>query len=251
MTEEEFQKFNGNLIEMIGPECGFFGRVNTWGQRPTEYEYIGYVLSQDFLPTLKQISPEQRKLLAMIMIYFEMHMRPLKRLLEKEKEHLYNFYSDHAWSHFATMVMFGMLEIAVKGERGIWLKSKGVRIREFLENNLPSEIQVDIAKRYKVEELFKPKKPITDFGSVVDHMWEEVRGGFVHDAGIQSRGMEWSTLKGLGSKEDPIRIHSDVPMQEWLQLTWQAILNSLGYKGTLELPRYEIGSKSVQGSIQT
>lgn len=249
MTEAELEKFNINLAEMIGPECGFFGRIYTWGQGSTEYKYVGYIFSEDFLPTLKQISPEQRKLLAMIMIYFEMHMRPLKRLLEREKESLYNFYSDHAWSHFATVVMFGMLEIAVKRERGVWLKSKGARIREFLENHLPTETKEDITKRYKVEELFAPKKPITDFGSVVDHMWEEVRGGFVHDAGIQSRGMEWTTLKGLGSKDDPIRINSDVPMQEWLQLTWQAILNSLGYKGRLELPRYDRGSKSVQGSV--
>lgn len=244
MTEEELLKFNANLAELLGPDLGLFGRVATRGQRSTDYEYIGYVLSEDFMPTLKTLSPEKRKVLAMVMIYFEMHMRPLKRLLNlEEKEYLYKFYSDIAWSHFATLVMFGMLEIVIKEQRGVWLNSKGARIRQFLEDNLPTEKKIDVAKRYKVEDLFAPKKPITDFASVVDHMWEEVRGGFVHDAGIQHRGMEWTTLKGLGSKEDPIQFNSDVPMQEWLQLTWQSILNSFGYTGLLELPRYDRGSK--------
>jgi hypothetical protein len=52
--------------------------------------------------------------------------------------------------------------------------------------------------------------------------------------------MEWTTLRGIGSQEDPIVLGSDVPMQELLQITWQAILNSYGYTGQLILPTYEI-----------
>lgn len=240
MKEEGLQRLNKNLLEILGPDSGFFGRVYTWGQRPTEYEYVGYVLSEDLLPLLRQMSLQNRKTLSTIIIYFDIHMRPLKRLLNREnEEQLYILYSDMAWSHFATVVMFGMLEIAVKGGRGPQLRSKGARIRDFLEDNLSTDMKASVARRYKVDELFKTAEALTDFGSVVEHMWEEVRGGFVHDAGVQYRGMEWTTLNGLGSKEDPIRVGSDVPMQEWLQLTWQAILNSFGYKGKVELPRHQ------------
>lgn len=238
MTEEEIIKFNSQLIELLSQESGLFGRVNSYGQIPENQEYTGYTLSEDFLPILRSLSEKKRKTLAMVMIYFEMHMRPLRKLLdwEAEKWQLYRFYSEIAWSHFATLVMFGMLEIAIKEQRGVHLKSKGFRIREFLEKHLPSEKKTDIAKRYKVDELFNTK-PITDFGSVIDHMWFDVRGGFVHDAGVQHRGMEWSTLEGIGTRERPLRVEFDVPMQEFLQITWEAILHSFGYNGTLELAK--------------
>lgn len=235
-VEEDLIKIKQHLVELLGPASGFFGRINTWGQRPTKYEYIGYELSEDLMPTLRSLSQEKKKLLVMLMTYFEMHMRPLKKLISYEEEaHLYQLYSDIAWSHFSTLVMFGMLEIAIKGQRGIWLRSKGARIKDFLDENLSPEVKLDIAKRYKADKDFG-SRVITDFGSVVDHMWEDIRGGFVHDAGIQYRSMEWHSMSGMGSKENPIRITSDVPMQEWLQITWQSILHSLGYKGTLELP---------------
>lgn len=235
MTEQELEKFDTHLVEMLGPKCSFFGRVNSNGQISTEHEYIGYLLSEDFLPTLKEMLPEQRKTLARTMIYFEMHMRPLRKLLDKEteKEELYRFYSKIAWSHFATLVMFGMLEVVVKGEGEIKRGEKLVRIKKFLERNLPPEKMDDIPKRYKVDKLFNPR-PITDFGSVIDHMWFDVRSGFVHNASIQHRGTEWSTLEGLGTREDPLRVQYDVPMQEFLQLSWEAILHSFGYKGALK-----------------
>jgi hypothetical protein len=56
----------------------------------------------------------------------------------------------------------------------------------------------------------------------------------VHDVGVESKGLDYGTLIGMGTEDDPIRSKTDVPMQEWLQITWQAILNSCGYKGVLE-----------------
>jgi len=236
-------KINQKLKEILGPEKGYFGRVFTWGQRPSEYKYIGYELTDDFSLTLQNMSQEQIKNLIMIMNYFEIHANPLKTLLDVEqKEQLYKLYSEIAWSHFMTVVMFGMLEVVVRIQQGVkldksgYLCDKGNEIKKFLEKYLPQETKKGITKRYRIEDIFNHKKP-TNFSEVIDHLWDKIRCGFVHDAGLESKGLEWHTLNGIGTKEEPITIKSDVPMQELLQITWQAILNSYGYKGLVELPK--------------
>ena len=241
----DLSKINQKLKEILGPEKGYFGRVFTWGQRPSEYEYIGYELTDDFLPILQNISQEQIKNLTTIINYFEIHANPLKKLLEikQQEEYLYKFYSEIAWSHFITVVMFGMLEVAVRIQPNVKLNKNGHlsdksnEIKNFFDNYLPQDVKDDIVNRYRVDDLFGHKKP-TDFGEVIDHLWEKIRCGFVHDAGLESKGLEWHTLDGIGTKEEPITIKSDVPVQEWLQKTWQAILNSYGYKGLVELSKY-------------
>lgn len=234
---ENTQKINKHLKDILGPEKGYFGRVSTLGYTPNKYESIGFVPTEDFEPMLSSMTDEQRKNLGMIMSYFEIHAHPLKNLLNaNEPEQLYKLYSEIAWSHFATVVMFGMLEVAVKGQRGLRLYDGGRKIKKFLEDNLPQETQDDVVRRYSVEEMFGHTKPNT-FGEVIDHLWKKVRCGFVHDVGLESKGLEYHSLVGIGTKEEPIRIKSDAPMPEWLQLTWQAILNSYGYKGKLEHPK--------------
>jgi len=244
MTEGT-QKINQRLKDVLGPEKGYFGRVHTWGQTENEYEPIGFVGTEDFEPMLSSMTEEQRKNLVMIMTYFEIHAQPLKNLLNaKDPEQLYKLYSEIAWSHFATVVMFGMLEVAVKGQRGLWLKKKGEKIKKFLEDNLPQDTKESVVRRYSTEDIFKHSKHQT-FGEVVDHLWGNVRGGFVHDVGLESKGLEYHSLVGIGTKEEPIRLKSDVPMPEWLQLTWQAILRSYGYTGKLEHPKIDRRSKGA------
>ena len=68
MAINDLEKLNQSLAKMLGEESGFFGRVFTWGQRPTTYEYIGYELTEDFSPTLKAMSKEQEKNLVEVMI---------------------------------------------------------------------------------------------------------------------------------------------------------------------------------------
>jgi len=242
---ENVQKINQHLKDVLGPEKGYFGRVSTWGQTPNEYEQIGFVPTEDFEPMLSSITGEQRKNLVMIMTYFEIHAHPLKNLLNAEKsEQLYKLYSKIAWSHFATVVMFGMLEVAVKGQKGLRLDNKGEKIKKFLEDNLPQKTKDDVVRRYSTEQIFNHKKH-ENFGEVIDHLWKNVRNGFVHDVGLESKGLEYGTLIGMGTKDDPIRTKTDVPMPEWLQLTWQAILNSYGYTGKLEHPKLERKSKGA------
>lgn len=234
----DVQKIGEQLKDILSPEKGYFGRVSTWRQTTSEYEQIGFVLTEDFTSMLSLMTDEKRKNLISVMTYFEIHSRPLKNLLNaNEAEGLYKFYSEIAWSHFATVVMFGMLEVAVKGERGKWLNNKGNKIKIFLEDNLSQEIKDDVVERYSIEEIFNHETPKT-FSKVVDHLWKDVRGGFIHDVGIESKGLEYASLIGVGTKENPITIKRDVPMPEWLQLTWQAILNSYGYKGRLEHPKF-------------
>lgn len=238
MAVNNLKKLNDSLVKMLGEESGFFGRVFTWGQRPTAYEYIGYELTEDFLPTLKAMSADQERNLADVMVYFEWHALPLKKLLEiSEKENI-KLYYEITWSQFMIVIMFGMLEIAVKGKRGKRLGNKLKNIKEFLSVNLPKEKKDDIVKRYYVDEIFKYKK-INNFSDVVDHLWYRVRSGFIHDGGVESRGLEWHTLDGIGTKDEPITMKSNVPVQELLQITWQAILTSYGYKGSLKLPNYK------------
>lgn len=234
----DLEKINRKLVEIFSQEKGYFGRVFSWGQGSTEYNYIGYELTEDFLSTLQKMSDSQRENLIRIINYFDIYALPLKTLLvTNEKEKLYSFNYETAWSHFMTVIMFGMLEIAVKGKRGYFLNKKREKIKNFLEINLPKEIKESIAERYHVEEIFKYKKKIQNFSDVVDHLWDQIRSGFIHDVGIEARGLEWGWLEGIGTKENPITFKSDVPMQELLQITWQAILNSYGYKGILKLPK--------------
>lgn len=237
---ENLKMLTRRLTDILSQEKGYFGRIYTWGQRPTEYEYIGYELTDDFLSTLQIMTKEQQTNLMKIMNYFEIHAIPLKKLLEVKEEHsLDKFYCDICWSQFMTVIMFGMLEMVVKGEDGKKLDDKRKNINKFLEDNLSEDRKKDITKRYKVDKIFKYEKEIGNFSDVVDHLWFRIRSGFIHDGGIETKGMEWHTFEGMGTEENPITVKSDVPMQEWLQITWSAILNSYGYRGKLVLPKYK------------
>ena len=242
----DIARINQNLIEILSPEKGYFGRIYTWGQRPTKYEFIGYKLTKDFAPTLQKMSEDQLNNIKKIMVYFEIHAFALKELLlAREKERFTQFYYEVAWSHFMIVIMFGMLEIAVKIQKGAKfdnygnLKNKGNEIKKFLENNLIKDFKDSITERYSVDKIYKYKKQIKTFSDIIDHLWHQVRSGFIHDAGMESKGLEWHQLEGIGTKDNPIEFKNDVPMQELLQMTWQAIFNSYGYKGVLELPRYK------------
>jgi len=224
-------KINKKLIDILSPKKGYFGRVATWGLRRVDYKYIGYKLTKDFYSVLEDMTKEQRKTLLTIMNYFEIHARAMKNMLNVgEGEYLY---SKIAWSHFMTIIMFGMLEVAVKRNNN-HLHHKGKKIKQFLEENLSKKVKEDISKRYSLEEYSKYKKKIKKFSDVIDHLWDQVRSGFIHDAGIEFKGLENYRFEGgIGTEKDPITIKSDVSMQELLQITWQAILNSYGYKGCL------------------
>jgi hypothetical protein len=243
---ENLNNINNKLVEILSPEKGYFGRISTFGMRPGKYEYIGYELSENFLTTLEKMTEEERKKLVRLIMYFEIHSVPLRRLLEVDEVNgLHNFYSETAWSHFMTLVMFGMLEYAVKNtplakfktdkDRENGYINKFASILNFLENNLPASIKEKVAKRYKKSE----NVGVSSFEEVIKHMWNDIRSGFVHEIGIESKGMNWETLRGIGTKENPIILGHDVPMQEFLQITWQAILNCFGYTGTVELPRLD------------
>lgn len=238
---DDMERINNKLLEIFRKENGYFGRVKTWGQRPTEYENIGLVPSKDFMEMLSKLPEEKQKELGKIINYFEIHARPLKNLLNaEESEQLYKFFSEIAWSHFATIIMFGMLEVTTKAQSSAKLdkygnlQNKGEEIKKFLENYLPQSIKDGIAKRYDVDGIFGHKKP-TNFEEAIEHLWEAVRCGFVHEAGFEHKGLEYSGFGGgIGTKEDPITIKQDAPMQELLQMAWQAILNFYGYDGILD-----------------
>ncbi|MFA5230722.1 MAG: hypothetical protein WC422_05220 [Candidatus Paceibacterota bacterium] len=240
-TQKDAKKINEKLIDILSEKKGYLGRVKKWGQRPAKYEYIGYEMTKDFSCVLRKMSVNQIKSLVKVMNYFVIHAQPARSMLDNDPD---KFTAEIAWSHFMTMIMFGMLEVVVMTQPYVKLNKKGYllykgeEIKKFLEKNIPRNTKESIVERYQVEEIFNHKKP-TNFGEVVDHLWHNIRCGFTHNAGIESKGLEWYTLEGAGSKNDPIILRQDVPMQEWLQVTWQAILNSFGYKGLLELPKYE------------
>ncbi len=244
---EQIQKIEQHLKEILGPDKGYFGRIINWAQEPNQYIQIGFIPTQDFKPMLLEMTEEQQKNLVALITYFEIHMRPLKNLLNaNDSTALYKLYSEIAWSHFATVVMFGMLEVAVKGKKGLWLDDKGKKIKNFMGENLSNETKDSVVRRYSTENIFNHSKHRT-FNEIMDHLWGNVRGGFIHDVGLESKGLEYTNFSGgIGSREDPIKVKSDVPMQEWLQLTWQAILNSYGYAGKLEHPRVNNGKKSAR-----
>lgn len=246
--EDRQNKIKHRLEEILSPQKGYFGRIITGGKGPAKYEYVGYELSSDFSETLEHMSAEQLKNLVKIINYFSIHADPLRRLIfidENKDEGVDRFCSDLAWQHFITVVMFGMLEVATKEskyaslDKNGNLKNKEASIINFLKNTLPCELQEDITQRYKTEKIFGKEERFKTFSEVISHLWKKVRSGFIHDAGIETRGFEWHTLEGTGSKEIPIMMKSHVPMQELLQISWQAILNSYGYTGSLQLPKYK------------
>lgn len=234
------EEVNKKLVEILSKEKGYFGCVYTWGQRPTEYEFIGYELTENFLPILKNMPDEQVMNLKRIMIYFEIHAIALKELLiAKTRDKFSGLYYEIAWSHFMIVIMFGMLEIATKNKyKEVKMGEKKEKIKKFLEENLSEEIRDKVAKDYKVDDIYNYQKNIEKFSDVFDHLWHQIRSGFIHDASMESRGLEWGELEGIGTKDDPITFRKNVPVQDLLRITWQAILNSYGYKGLIELPKY-------------
>lgn len=245
MKKEALLKIKNKLIDVLSADKGYFGRIDTMGQRPNRYEFIGYELDTDIMPILEALSDNEIKCLVKIINYFEIHVNPLKKLIDRgDKQNLYDFYSDWAWSHFMTVVMFGMLEVAAKNTPScvVWRdKQKGhikknKSIEAFLIKFLPVDTRDSIVKRYKTEN----DVTLYSFTDVTKHLWDEVRSGFVHEASVHPIGMEWIVLSdGIGTKENPIQIAGYVPMQELLQITWQAILNSFGYTGLLKIARYK------------
>lgn len=235
------EEVNKKLIEILSEEKGYFGCVYTWGgQRPTDYEFIGYELTENFLPILKNMSDEQVMNLKRIMIYFEIHAIALKELLiAKTKDKFSGLYYEIAWSHFMIVIMFGMLEITTKNKYGkIKMGEKKKKIKNFFEENLSKEIKDKISKDYKVDDIYNYNEKIENFSDVFNHLWHQIRSGFIHDASMESRGLEWYELEGIGTKDNPITFKKNVPIQDLLKITWQAILNSYGYKGTIGLPRH-------------
>lgn len=231
-TDEVFQR----LKETLGSEKGYFGRVYTYGQRPTKFEYIGYMLEDDFLEILKNMDKDQQTNLKDILNYFEAHSAQLKKILLNTQDDIVDeFFSEIAWSHFMMVIMFGMLEIAVKGKRGIGLNEKGKKITNFLEKNLTEEYKKNITKRY----IGSDEKTFNKFCDVIDDLWSKIRSGFIHDGlTINKIPLEWTITKGEGTKNNPITFQQVVPMQELLQMTWQSVLHSYGYKGELKLPNF-------------
>jgi hypothetical protein len=234
------------LKELLSRESGLFGHQRTWGMKKEPYEFIGYELSEEFVPTLELMTDIQRKNLFSIMSYFEIHAKPLKEILLAVQSKGKNFeiiFHETAWSHFMIIVMFGILEVAVKisplahrYENGYLKKKKS--IQDFLLAYIPITKQEDVVRRYYIEATLSSKKSVSSFSELIDHLWFEVRGEFVHDAGLQSKGLDWTAFGGgNGTKDDPIMVHTDVPVAELLQITWQAILKSYGYKGLL-IPQF-------------
>lgn len=236
--QDDKQKTNQVLTEVIGLKNGYFGRIFNWSQETRPYSYIGFELTEDFSSTLNEMTEAQHDVLKRIIMYFEIHMRPLKNMLNaSDNEHrAHRFYTEIAWSHFSTLIMFGMLEIAIKTNHRN-LQNKGQKICAFLNENLPEETKQSITSRYSNRGTSINERS-QSFTAIVDHLWTEIRSGFVHEGSIHSIGLENIEFsRATGTKEDPIIVTSNVPMYEWLQATWQAILNSYGYKGELVHPK--------------
>ncbi|QQS22736.1 hypothetical protein IPM19_03850 [bacterium] len=164
-------------------------------------------------------------------------MEPLKSILESHTEmSLDRFYAETAWSHFAIVIMFGLLEVAVKVGKGIaiedFLGDKGREIKAFFVKYLDVERQTKIAEDYKP---IDDTRKLTTFEDVVQDMWDEYRSGFVHSVGVHSVPHEPVSFGDGGEKDGipVIAISKEVPVFTWLIITWQAIFKSLGFKGNL------------------
>lgn len=243
---EDNLKLKERFIDIFSPSSHLFGRVRTHGRSENKFEWNGCAVDKYTFDFVDRLSPAERKDLAKILTYFEIHMRPLRLLLEEDE-----ILNEIAWSHFATLIMFGMLEVAVKvRQEGISsdskLENKGRKIRDFLELHLPDSTKQALTQRYKTNIIRDKSVRKGNFKEVTQHLWEEVRSEFTHSAGIHWLGFEFGGLEQSNEKGGTvITFWQDVPIQEWLILTWQAIFHSFSSEkeliiidtSTISLPR--------------
>lgn len=231
------EELDVKIKDVFSVSNGYFGRVNTYGQTKNEFEFLGLYCKTSYLPWLESLNNEQRRELLRITSYFEIHMRPLKKLLYiDEKDYIDRFSSEMAWSHFATTIFFGILEVAIKlRDKNMaiddYLRYKLKNILAFLNQNLSQQEKDSVVSRYKYKSRDNTKHNGT-FNAVVKDMWDEVRSGFTHDAGFERAGLENAFFVDAGVKKDGIpvlTISEDVSIQDWLQITWQSIFNAYGF----------------------
>lgn len=221
------------------PSSHFFGRTRAFWKAENKFEWVGCVPESGFYDFLGSLSDEEQMQLAKILTYFEIHMGPLRLLLENSEDEIPE---GLAWSHFATIIMFGMLEVAVKIiEKNAKFDSRlydtGKELYSFLDKYLENETKESIKRRYKKDQYASNPAPSESFQEVVQHLWAEIRCGFAHSVGIHSVGLEFGGLRLAGEKDGvPVITNwSNVPMSEWLVVTWKAILTSYGFNGRLAL----------------
>jgi hypothetical protein len=237
------EKINDKLNEIFAVSNGYFGTVDTWGLQAAKYVNIGCVPSLETLDCVKALNVKQLNDLMRMIVYFEMHMKPLKSMIDVQSENtLDKWHKQTAWSHFATVIMFGLIEVAVKTielnkDIDEYLNEKGKNIYSFLNKYISEEQQADIVQRYKSKNTIFNRPNVTNFKGVVADLWDEFRSGFVHSAGVHSVPLEPTSITNGGQTKEGYQImalHTEVPMYEWLIIAWQAILNSYGYKGKLK-----------------
>lgn len=233
----EAETLNNKLKEVFAKSNGYFGRVYTWGQTETKYVSIGCAPDVDTLGFIQQLNEQEKKNLTRLLTYFEMHGKALKYMLGAETDNqLDNWFIETSWSHFATVIMFGLLEAAIKtvekkGALDDKLYDKGNEIKNFLEKYISQEQKISIVEHYKSANVIPTK--LSNFSEVIDDMWNEHRSGFIHSVGVHAVPLEPHSVSGIGTKESPLSFPRQVAMYEWLILAWQAILNAYGYKGKL------------------
>lgn len=234
MQQEKIQK---KIEELFDSSQGLFGRVDSWGQTQAKFVRIGCVFDTDLILFLNKLSELQQRSLTRMLTYFEGHMKPLKRMLDTHSESLLDrWFTETAWSHFSVVIMFGLLEAAVKtielkSDFDTKLYDKGNEIKKFLVKHISLEQQTEVVKNYKSKDPAPAK--FNNFSEVIDDMWNEYRSGFIHSVRVHAVPLESYSISGIGTKKDPLSFPRQVAMYEWLILTWQAILNAYGYKGKL------------------
>ena len=255
----------GQVLEILGTGNRCLG--NSWA--------LNFKNEKELHTLLASLEPEKLVALGKLLIYFKVNMESISSLLvdgERKSRTLPEMLAEMAWSNIAIAVMFSIVDKFTKGQitqrpsfvdflkvRFATIEKPGdietlaaeydkrsppsmrARLISFYSEFLTQEEIESVVRRYRSAERDKVK--IEDFSDVIKDLYDRIRNGFLHAAGLEFLNTSPFILKtNLEDKStEPLTItfHSNLTPSEILFLGWKAIFVSLGYKGEITTVRLE------------
>jgi hypothetical protein len=220
----------------------------------------------ELLPWLQTLTQDDLEILTEALIFFSLHMEPIVSLIDKGLKKSYTpqeIFAAHAWSKYATITIFSVVEGLISRKGGVaskprlidFLKSKLAklktsptakeldgfeteyqslypgsqkRIKDFYASNLPASTIAGIVSSYRSWEA--PKKTFDDLDDVLEDLYGPIRSGFVHQMGREALQIEPIIGNLVPEAEGGgIKFYDNLTPQEFICMTWRAILTSFGY----------------------
>ncbi|MDB5188058.1 MAG: hypothetical protein JWO50_578 [Candidatus Kaiserbacteria bacterium] len=247
------------ILEILGPGSKCFG--NGWA--------MDFKNEKELHIFLSQLKSEEIISLGMLLIFFKVIMESVSVLLVEEegkRRTLPEMFADMAWSNIAIAVMFSIVDKFTKEHA-----EPRVSFVDFLKNKFDEIKNVDSLEKLAAEHAaqhppsmrarliwfystfltpeevqrvvscYRPSERddlrINNLDDVIKDLYDKIRNGFLHAAGLDSIVTSTIVLKSSVIKNSTghpvIQMHMNLTPSEILFLSWKAIFASLGYKGEI------------------